>query len=238
MKLSVPVYHLKRRAKALSREKRIPLNQTLDTIAQEEGFTSWSLLAVRNPANSPSAKLFAELSPGDMVLLAARPGHGKTVMGLELIIEALKSGHRGIFFTLEYNENDVLEQLQFINKDPRIFNDRFEFDNSDAINADYIICQLASAPQGTLIVIDYLQLLDQKRENPDLAIQVRTLKKFADNTGVIIVFISQIDRSYDLSARPCPDLTDIRLPNPLDLTLFNKTCFLNNGMVEIRAVAK
>jgi replicative DNA helicase len=85
------------------------------------------------------------------------------------------------------------------------------------------------------VVVDYLQLLDQRRENADLMIQVRALKSFARDQGLIVVFISQIDRSYDPSAKSCPDLGDVRLPNPLDLKLFDKTCFLNNGEVQFQA---
>ncbi|NIA70001.1 DNA helicase [Pelagibius litoralis] len=236
MRLSAPIYRLKRRAKVLSRAERIPLNEALDRVAVAEGFTSWSLLAARASATAPSRALLARLNPGDLVLLGARPGHGKTLMGLELIMEALKLGRRGVFFTLEYSENDVLDRLRSIGGDPAVFGDRFAFDTSDAISAGYIIDRLASAPQGSVAVVDYLQLLDQKRENPELMVQVRALKAFASARGLIIVFISQIDRSYDASARPCPDLKDVRLPNPLDLTLFNKTCFLNDGKVQIEAL--
>ena len=112
----------------------------------------------------------------------------------------------------------------------------FEFDNSDAISADYIVERLAHASRGTLAVVDFLQLLDQKREKPDLMIQVQALRAFARHKGVTVVFISQIDRSYDPALKPVPDLKDIRLPNPLDLALFDKMVFLNNGRVEFRAV--
>lgn len=87
------------------------------------------------------------------------------------------------------------------------------------------------------MVIDYLQLLDQKRENPELMPQVRKLKSFARDRGLILVFISQIDRSYDPSKKPCPDISDVRLPNPLDLSLFDKTCFLNNGEIRFQAAS-
>ncbi|GJL80521.1 MAG: hypothetical protein DHS20C01_01550 [marine bacterium B5-7] len=177
------------------------------------------------------------MNPGDLVLLGARPGHGKTLMSLELVVEAVKSGRRGWFFSLEYNEIDVRNRLKAIDGNSTIFSDRCKFDCSDAISADYIIDQLALSPRGTVVVIDYLQLLDQKRENPELMVQVRTLKRFACDRGLIIVFVSQIDRSYDPSARLCPDISDVRLPNPLDLMLFNKTCFLNNGEVRITAVS-
>ena len=235
MKLSAPIYHLKRKAKSLARQGNIPLHQALDRIATEEGFGGWSLLAAKASATIAVGELFARLSPGDMLLVGARPGHGKTVMSLELALEAMKSGSRSAFFTLEYTERDVLDRFRRIGVDWADVNGLFAFDSSDAISAEYIMERLASTPRGTLVVIDYLQILDQQREKPDLMTQVRALKSFARDNGLIIVFISQIDRSFEQSGKSCPDLGDIRLPNPLDLTLFDKTCFLNNGEVRFGA---
>ncbi|HVJ55424.1 MAG TPA: DNA helicase [Aliidongia sp.] len=232
MRLSAPVYHLKRKAKLVSREHNIPLHEALDRIAEQEGFGGWSLLAAKVATTAPAGKLFSRLVPGDMVLLGARPGQGKTLMSLELAVEAMKRGNRGAFFTLEYTEQDVLDRFRDIGVERARFDHLFEFDSSDAISADYIIKKLAATPRGTLVVIDYLQLLDQKRENPDLMVQVRALESFARDRGLIFVFISQIDRSYDPATKPCPDLGDVRLPNPLDLKLFNKTCFLNDGEIQ------
>jgi replicative DNA helicase len=201
-----------------------------------EGFTAWSLLVARASAATPAAKLFAQLSAGDLVLVGARPGHGKTLMSLKLAVEAMKAGQRSAFFSLEYAERDVLDRFRAIGVAPADFDDRFAFDNSDDISADYIIRALANAPRGTLVVVvDYLQLLEQKRGNPELMVQVRVLQAFARRQGLIFVFISQIERRYDPATKPCPDLDDVRLPNPVDLCLFSKTCFLNNGEVRFQA---
>ncbi|MDD1534346.1 MULTISPECIES: DNA helicase [unclassified Bradyrhizobium] len=237
MRLSAPIYHLKRRAKRLSREKGIPLHDALDRIARTEGFSAWSLLAAKAAALTPASRLFPQFRPGDLVLVGARPGQGKTLMSLELAVEAMRSGQRSAFFSLEYTEKNVLDRLRAIGVEPAQFDKLFEVDCSDAISADYVVKQMAAAPRGTFVVIDYLQVLDQRRENPDLNVQVRALKSFARDKGLIVVFISQIDRSYDPSAKPCPDLSDVRLPNPLDLKLFDKTCFLNNSEVQFRAAS-
>lgn len=236
MKLSAPIYHLKRKAKQLAREHSIPLHDALDRIAIEEGFSGWSLIAARHAAISPAAKLFGLLTKGDLLLVGARPGQGKTLMALELAVEAMKSGSKGVFFTLEYTEKDISERLRAIGVEPAQFSSLFEVDCSDKINADYMIEALKSASPGTLVVIDYLQLLDQRSENPPLAKQVNALKSFARDRGLMIVFISQIDRSYDPSKKPFPEIQDVRLPNPLDLALFNKTCFLNNGRIRVHAL--
>ena len=237
MKLSAPLYYLKRKAKLLCRAENIPLHEALDRIARQEGFAGWSLLAVKAAAAAPATKLFARLAPGDLVLVGARPGQGKTLMSLELAVQAMKSGSRGVFFTLEYTEKDMVDRFRAIGAARENFADLFEFDSSDEISSDYIVKRLAAAPRGTLVVVDYLQLLDQKRDNPELMVQVRALQSFARDRGLIFVFISQIDRAYDPLKKPCPDLKDVRLPNPLDLSLFTKTCFLNDGEVQFRAVS-
>ncbi|MES2030998.1 MAG: DNA helicase [Pseudomonadota bacterium] len=235
MRLSAPVYQLKRKARLLSRAADIPLHEALDRIAVQEGFGAWSLLVARMSAVTPAAKLFAQLSPGDLLLMGARPGHGKTLMSLKLAVEAMQSGQRSVFFSLEYSEREVLDRFRAIGVERARFDGLFDFDNSDDISADYIVRKLADAPRGSLIVIDYLQLLDQKRENPALMAQVRALQSFARERGLIFVFISQIHRSYDPAVKPYPDLEDVRLPNPVDLGLFSKTCFLNNGDVRFQA---
>lgn len=229
MKLSAPIYHLKRKAKRLSRDEGIPLHDALDRIATTEGFSAWSMLAAKTAAATPANKLFPQFRPGELVLVGARPGQGKTLMSLELAVEAMKSGHRAAFFSLEYTAKDVLDRLRTIGVEPAQFDNLFEVDCSDTISADYVVKQMATAPRGTVVVIDYLQLLDQRRENPDLTVQVRALKSFARDKGLIVVLISQIDRSYDPAIKPCPDLSDVRLPNPLDLKLFDKMCFMNES---------
>jgi replicative DNA helicase len=112
---------------------------------------------------------------------------------------------------------------------------RLDVDTSNTISADSIMKRLVAAHAGTTIVIDYLQLLDQQRHKPALAEQVQALKAFAREKRVIVIFLSQIDRSYDPSNKPCPDIEDLRLPNPLDVGVFSKTCFLHEGTVELRA---
>jgi hypothetical protein len=125
MKLSAPIPVLKRKARLLARTKTIPLHQALDEVAAGEGIAGWSLLAAKAAAVRPAARLFARLAPGDMVLLGARPGQGKTLMGLELAVEAMKSGHRGSFFTLEYTEKEVLDRFRAIGADRAQFGNLF-----------------------------------------------------------------------------------------------------------------
>lgn len=235
MKLSAPIYALKREAKALSRKDNIPLHAALDRIAAREGFSAWSLLAAKAAARLGPEELFARLEPGDMLLLGARPGQGKTMMSLRIAAEAMKAGRQAVFFTLDYAPREVEDRFRRIGENPARFGDLFAFDCSEAIGDRHIIDRLSAVPRGTVAVIDYLQLLDQRRDKPELMQQVRVLKAFARESGVIFVFLSQIDRAYNPEAKPCPGPEDVRLPNPLDLALFDKTCFLHGEEVRFAA---
>lgn len=234
MALSAPIFQLKRTAKSLSRSENIPLNQALNRVAGEEGFSSWSELASSPLSLSSTACLLNELMCGELVLLGGRPRQGKTAMALRLIVEAMKRGHHGVFFTLEYNGKDVDELFAKIGANPKKFDNYFDLDNSDNIDVPYIIKKLNTAPSGTFIVIDYLQLLDQRRQSPTISIQLEALKSFVLKRGLIAVITSQIDRSYELSGKPFPNLSDVRLPNPLDLSLFNKAYFMSEGAIQMQ----
>ena len=229
MKLSAPVYRLKRRAKLMARDENIPLHKALDRVARAEGFAAWSLLVAAAPSRpyAPDERLLDRLSDGDMLLLGARPGQGKTMLGLRLLLDAAGEGRRSVFFTLEYTAAEALKRLRALARDLSGLEDGVEVVTSEDISAPFIMQYLAAAPAGTVAVIDYLQLLDQRRDKPRLAEQISALHTFARQRGVILAFISQIDRSYDPQVAVLPGLADIRLPNRLDLGLFAKACFLH-----------
>lgn len=112
MKLSAPIYKLKRRAKLLARDENIPLHKALDRIARDEGFAGWSLLSARVSTAATASEMLSRLTDGDMLLLGARPGHGKTLLGLRLLLDAIHDGRRGIFFTLEYTEQETHARIR------------------------------------------------------------------------------------------------------------------------------
>ncbi len=245
MKLSSPIYKLKRQAKLLARGGDMQLHEALNHIAKTEGFRDWGhlasqytkLYAKQIAKETPADGILQQICPGDMVLIGARAGQGKTLLGLELAALAGKIDRRGYFFSLDYNETDVCDRLRSLGFDPDLSDRPVAVDTSDKICATYIIDSLADTARDAIVVVDYLQILDQRRTTPPLDEQVRLLKAFASEQGAIIVMISQIDRSFDLSAKPMPCLDDIRLPNQIDLSLFDQRCFLHDGEVRIERAA-
>jgi replicative DNA helicase len=230
VKLSAPVYRLKRAARDIARREDIPLHAALDRVAAGEGYPRWSLLAdARQTLGAP--EILARLDPGTMLLIAARPGQGKTRLGLAIATEAARTGRRGTFFSLEAAPGDLLRGLDAIGADRRAIDAGFAFDDSEEIGSRYIAARMETAPRGAVAVVDYLQLLDQRRDKPDLATQVLDLAAFARASGVIVVVLSQIDRGYDPAGGAPPDFADLRRADAFDAGCFDRACFLQDGLV-------
>ncbi|WP_421361237.1 DNA helicase [Agrobacterium rosae] len=237
MTLSAPIFQLKRRAKLIARDHKMPLHTALDSIAREEGFASWSLLSSHYMALKEPEKAIDRLHDGDMLLVAGRPGQGKTRFALRLLVDALQDKRRAILFTLEFTEQQARQHIRTISKGNSEVADSLQIITSNAISADYIIQHLSDVERGSVVVIDFLQILDQDRSKPPLSAQILALSEFARRTGVILVFVSQIDRSFDPNTKRLPDINDIRLPNDIDLGLFTKTCFLHGNEMDFKKVA-
>lgn len=170
-------------------------------------------------------------------MLGARPGHGKTLLGLQLLLDAARLGRRAVFFTLEFTERETKDRIRELDGGEVGLGDRLDIVASDDISASTIVGHLSGSPRGTVAVIDYLQILDQQRNKPSLAEQMLVLQKFARNNGHILGFISQIDRSFDPKREPVPGVENIRLPNPLELGVFSKACFLHDGEMRFQHLA-
>lgn len=236
-KTSAPMFRLRRNARALARKTGISYMAALDQIARSHGFRSWAHLMACHRREDPAKRLLAALSPGDLLLIGARPGQGKTLLALGLAVAAVRQGRRACVFTLDYSDAEVLERLRDVGANPSDLSDRLTLDTTDAICSAHIAAALANAPEGMIAVVDYLQLLDQRRAHPPLSEQLPELRRTAKARGAIIAAVSQIDRRYDPALKPLPDLDDVRLPNPTDLALFDKACFLHDGAVAMTAVA-
>jgi replicative DNA helicase len=223
MHMSAPIFYLKRQAKRLAQSQNIPLSAAQAQVAASEGFQSWSHMARAAADASPAKRLLRAIAPGGLALVAARPGQGKTLLALEVLAEA-GGGH---VFTLDYTEAETRDRFSEVGG-----TDGLVIDTSDEISADHIIQRMQGCAEGTIAVIDYLQLLDQRRSTPPLDAQVAALAAFAQRSGARILCISQIDRRFD-TEKGLPDAKDIRMPNPVDLNLFTTTCFLHDGRVRI-----
>jgi replicative DNA helicase len=233
MKFDIPIFQLKRMAKKRTREVRIPLHRALYEVARSQGFRDWEQLVFLERQERVAATLTRNLVEGDILLLGARPNQGKTQLALKLLVRAVKGGMPGYFFSLEYTMAQVWAQLKSYGLTQDNARNEITVDTSDTISASYISEQVGQLQRPAFIVVDYLQLLDQRRDNAALEDQVDELSHMASQTSSIIILLSQIDRKFNPDAEKVPGLKNIRLPNPFEFTHFTKTCFVHEGACRI-----
>ena len=245
MKLSAPIHVLKNQAQQLRKKKEITSVEALDLIAKREGFNSWSLLQSKKEEIFPKSydEILGFFNPGDIVLIGGRPGKGKTAFTIGLFVQAIqKKLAVNFIFSLSEIPRDVAGRMAIYDESMIKNNDYIGYvglDYSNEISADYIIEKTKNTiSKNSVIVIDYLQLLDEKRSNPTLQEQVLKLKTFAKEKECIVIFISQLKRELEYRADKKPVVDDIRLPNPLELKVFNKIILLHKedsqlGVVDV-----
>jgi replicative DNA helicase len=174
---------------------------------------------------------------GNMIVLAARPGVGKTSFALHFALSAAKAGKWVNFFSLEMNKEDLMRIL--ISAESGIYRsnirDGFLKDEDwQTINqavtklerlpivfkdaAGMTINQIQSAIRKNrkngrcdIVIIDYLQLVRSSQTKSVRELEVseisRTMKTIALNEGIPVMALSQLNRAADGET---PKLSNLR----------------------------
>ncbi len=236
MKLSAPILSSSRkRAKRMVRNGDVPLHQALDTIAREVGFARWSLLFGPCVRRSNFADAVVQLKQGDMLLLAGRRGQGKTALGLQLLLDAARLGRKAVFFTLEFTEAEARAHLHVRSGGADKSSDKVEIVTSPEISADYIVRHLSGA--GGKCRGDRLPANSRPEAQHAASLRTGREPQCLCETDGDHPRLHLTDRPHLRSGKQAlPDIGDLRLPNLVDLGLFDRACFLHNGAAQLQNV--
>jgi replicative DNA helicase len=183
--------------------------------------------------------LTAGMHPGQLILLAARPGIGKSAAALQIAIHASRKGHSGALFSLEMSGRELLiralcgasgidstsvrngtltqdERFSLLAAAGEISDLPMRVDDSTGVTIPAMRAALAKHRQQARLdfaVLDYLQLCETvgKVENRVQAIgQIsRGLKLLAREFEIPILALSQLSRASAKENRQ-PELMDLR----------------------------
>ncbi len=203
----------------------------------------------RNKGNESSAiktgysdldKTLVELAPGNLVLLGARPGIGKTSFALNIAPNVAKSTGRAVaIFTLEMSKEEVVNRIwtchamvdNYHIRSANITDEEYDklamssaelskmpiyVDDTSNTTVTAMKAKLRRLKNLGLVIIDYLGLMNSERRSDNKANEIgeisRGLKLMAMEFKIPILLCSQLSRALENRKKEekRPQLSDLR----------------------------
>ncbi len=209
----------------LERNKQIRENPNI-VIGVETGFVEFN-------------KLMRGWQKSDLIILAARPGQGKTALALCLAKNAVLSGSPTAIFSMEMSaeqlyirmaaqETEIPHELvkngmdddteKLFKRDMQILKDAPLFiDDSGGLSIFELrnkARKLKREENISLIIIDYLQLMSgtgkEGNREQEISVISRGIKSLAKELEIPIIALSQLSRAVELRPDKRPQLSDLR----------------------------
>lgn len=183
-------------------------------------------------------RMITGLNKSDLILLAARPGMGKTAFALNIATNvALRSKKTVAIFSLEMSREQLMNRLfsaegaiesrrlltgelstedwgKVADLSPRFSEAPLFMDDTAGITVAEIKAKLRRVRDLGLVVIDYLQLMSTGRRIDNRVQEVsemtRSLKVMAKELNVPVITLSQLSRGTESRSDHRPMLADLR----------------------------
>jgi len=174
-------------------------------------------------------------SPGQLVVIGGRPGHGKSNAGLNVVLRAARHGRRAVVFSVEMDDVEVCSRLLAAGASVKVRElfakdmcaqtqqrlDQFvassrgmplEVVDQPFIRVEEIVAH-CRARRPDVVFVDYTQLIEPTNSRAQREQQVahitRTLKVAAKSLHMVVVAASQL-RRIDRDNKTTPTISDLR----------------------------
>ena len=176
--------------------------------------------------------------PGNLIVLAARPGMGKTSLALNIAYQVAKKGSTSLFLSMEMPEQELADRL--IAQAGSVYLSSVMDGKMEGESGDRIMCgvsvldniplviddqgaltlfEVASKARSvkrkyglSLLILDYLQLMSGDGDNRNQQIEqiTRGLKALAKELDIPIIALSQLSRKCEERTNKRPMNSDLR----------------------------
>ncbi len=183
-------------------------------------------------------RMITGLNRSDLIILAARPGMGKTSFALNIARNVACQGKKSVaFFSLEMSKEQLASRLlssealvggtklrsgklsdeewqRLVPASDILKNANFFIDDTPGITITEMKSRLRRLREVDLVVVDYLQLMSSTRRIESRVNEIseitRSLKIMAKELNVPVITLSQLSRASEQRPDHRPQLSDLR----------------------------
>lgn len=183
-------------------------------------------------------RVITGLNRSDLIILAARPGMGKTSFALNIARNVACQGKKSVaFFSLEMSKEQLASRLlssealvggtklrsgklsdeewqRLVPASDILKNAQFYIDDTPGITITEMKSRLRRLRSVDLVVVDYLQLMSSTRRIESRVNEIseitRSLKIMAKELNVPVITLSQLSRASEQRPDHRPQLSDLR----------------------------
>lgn len=177
--------------------------------------------------------------PGDLVIVGARPGMGKTGFASQWLEQAAKRGHKSLLFSMEMPATQIIARslsrhsgvplsqilsgrasgsAAVLDVQAQLSRLPFTLDDSAPAPIQEVRAKARAVKRRDgldLLALDYLQLMpgtgaNGKNRNEDLSDVTRGLKALARELNIVVIALSQLSRKCEERVDKRPLLSDLR----------------------------
>lgn len=199
------IQSLKQTAKQLASTNNIHLSQSLNLVANDYGFTHWTILLkyFKSIRINNVESLWQSFLPGEMLLLSAPEGAGKLSLALNIAAYAAQKNVPVKYFSMHVNAYFIIERLHKI-VDPNLVN--------NWQNKQYFVVaernfeqktlkeEIKNTTPGTLLIIDYLQAIKSHGRTEPYNDFLQKIKLIAQQHTSRVLILSQINEENSLDS--------------------------------------
>lgn len=203
---SIPsIKSLKLSAKQIASTKNIPISHALDLVANDYGFTHWTLMHkyFKSVRINNVVSIWQSFLPGEMLLLSAAEGAGKLSFALNLALYAAQIKLPVKYYSMHVNASFIFERLNKIscsNLGSGSQQEQYMEVVEKCFDQKTLIEKIKKDKPGSLLIVDYLQAIVSHGEIDPYNDFVRELKLIAQQHALRVLILSQVNKEFNFES--------------------------------------